>query len=420
MALMRNRRGRHIEMGTRNARILKTLVLCIGACLLFCAGFLTRGNIELMERVGFVVSEDGSKNAQSTSADTSEVASRLDEVARMLMGASLDSYDTDAATVAVLDAFLKTTDDPYARYFDAARYTAFVDVSTDEYPGVGVFFAEENGRAYALDVFEGSSAADAGVRQGDIVVAIDGDRSQDWTATEAINAVQREDGSSVVVTWLRPPTTEGAEGTEFTTTLICSDYKEPNVTTQKIESVGYIALKQFTQNSDALVRKAVEGLSAEGATSFVLDLRDNPGGYLTKAVDVASLFIRSGVVVEIDTLDAKTTKQVSGDAATDAPLVVLVNGNTAGAAEVLAAALHDTGRATLAGTATMGKGSVQVTKPLSFGGALRYTAARYVSPNGYLIDSAGVAPDVTVTMREGAPSDNQKDFAVETAASLAA
>ena len=371
-----------------------------------------------MERVGFVVPDDVSKGPQSTAVDMAEVASRLDEVERMLMGGSVDVYDADAATLAVLDAFLKTTDDAYARYFDAARYTAFVDVSTDEYPGVGVFFAEENGRAYALDVFEGSSAADAGVRQGDIVVAIDGDRSQDWTATEAINAVQREEGSSVVVTWLRPSTVEGSEGTEFTTTLICSDYKEPNVTTQKIESVGYIALKQFTQNSDALVRKAVEDLSSEGAASFVLDLRDNPGGYLTKAVDVASLFIRSGVVVEIDTLDAKTTKQVSGDAATDAPLVVLVNGNTAGAAEVLAAALHDTGRATLAGTATMGKGSVQVTKPLSFGGALRYTAARYVSPSGYLIDNAGVAPDVTVTVREGASSDNQKDFAVETAASL--
>ena len=134
---------------------------------------------------------------------------------------------------------------------------------------------------------------------------------------------------------------------------------------------------------------------------------------------MASLFIRSGVVVQIDTLDAKTTKQVSGEAATDAPLVVLVNGNTAGVAEVLAAALHDTGRATLAGTTTMGKGSVQVTKPLSFGGALRYTAARYVSPNGYLIDGMGVVPDVTVAMQEGSSDDNQKDFAVETAASLA-
>lgn len=406
-------------MGARNAKILKALLLCIGACLLFCAGFFARGNDDLMERVGLVASDDVKKSSPSASVDTAEVASRLNEVERLLAAGSLDSYDVDASTQAVLESFLKTTDDSYARYFDDARYLSYVDVSSEQYPGIGVLFSEENGRAFALDVFENSSAADAGVRQGDIVVAIDGDRSQDWSATEATNAVQREQGSSVVVTWLRPAATEGGEGTEFTTTLVCSDYKEPNVTTQRIDKVGYIALKQFTQNSDALVREAVASLSSEGAVSFVLDLRGNSGGYLTKAVDVASLFIRSGVVVQIDTLDAKTTKQVSGEAATDAPLVVLVNGNTAGVAEVLAAALHDTGRATLAGTTTMGKGSVQVTKPLSFGGALRYTAARYVSPNGYLIDGMGVVPDVTVAMQEGSSDDNQKDFAVETAASLA-
>lgn len=413
---MRNRKGKHIEIGTRNAKILKTLVLCIGACLLFSAGFVVRGNTELMERVGIVASQNGSAASQNSSGEAGEVASHLDEVERMITSSSLDTYDVDASTLAVLDAFLKTTNDSYSRYFNDARYTAYVTESTEQYPGVGVFFSEENGRAYAIDVFENSSAADAGVRQGDIVVAIDGDRSQDWTATEAINAVQRSDGSSVVITWLRPAT-DGGEDTEFTTTLVCSDYQEPNVTTQKIGTVGYIGLKQLTQNSDSLVRTAIAELTEEGATSFVLDLRDNPGGYLTKAVDVASLFIRSGVVVEIDTLDAKTSKQVSGEVATDAPLVVLVNGNTAGSAEVLAAALQDTDRATLAGTTTMGKGSVQVTKPLSFGGALRYTAARYIAPSGYSIDNVGVVPDVTVTLREDSSSDNQKDYAVEVAAS---
>ncbi|MDO4589991.1 MAG: S41 family peptidase [Slackia sp.] len=415
---MRNRKGRHIEMGARNAKILKSLGLCIGACLLFCAGFLMRGNEELMARVGFSAPADDAKNASNTSVDMTEVASRLDEVEHILMAEGLGTYDADASSLAVLDSFLKSTDDAYARYFDAARYAAFVESSAEAYPGVGVFFSEQNGRAFALDVFEGSSAAEAGVRQGDIVVAIDGDRSQAWTATEAINAVQREEGSSVVVTWLRPSTSDGSAGEEFTTTLVCSDYREPNVTTQKIDSVGYIGLKQFTQNSDALVRRAIEQLSSEGASAFVLDLRDNPGGYLTKAVDVASLFVRSGVAVEIETAEAKTTKQVSGETATDAPLVVLINGNTAGAAEVLAAALRDTDRALLAGTTTMGKGSVQVTKPLSFGGALRYTAARYIGPSGSSIDGVGVAPDVTVTVREGASSDNQKDFAVDTAASL--
>ena len=195
---------------------------------------------------------------------------------------------------------------------------------------MGVFFSEYNGQAYALDVFEGSSASDAGVLPGDFVVAIDGDRSQEWTSTEVINAVQREAGSTVVITWRRPTSLDASGGDEFTTTLVCTDYTEPNVTAQLHNNVGYIKLRQFTQNADSLVRQAIEELSSQGAQSFVLDLRDNPGGYLNKAVDVASLFVKSGVVVEIDTVDAQTTKQVSGNVATDAPVVVLVNGNTAG------------------------------------------------------------------------------------------
>lgn len=372
-----------------------------------------------MRRLGVDISGDAASPASaSASRDSGEVASRLLEVESILSSESLDSYDLDASTGAVVEAFLGSTDDPFTRYFSDARYTSYVNVPTGEYPGIGVFFAEYAGKAYALDVFEGSSAADAGVKPGDFVAAIDGDRSQDWSATEAANAVQREDGASVVVTWRRPESMDASGGEEFTTTLACSDYVEANVATELSGEVGYISLSQFTQNADALVRQAIEELSARGALSFVLDLRDNPGGYLTKAVDVASLFIGSGVVVQIDTVEASTVKQASGDVATDAPVVVLVDGNTAGAAEVLAAALRDTGRATLVGSATMGKGSVQVTKPLSFGGALRYTAARYKSAGGYSIDRVGVTPDIAVADDGESDADEQRDLAFETAVSL--
>ncbi len=414
---MRQRKG-HIDATTRNARIIKHLALCMCAIALFCAGFVVRGNHDLMVRLG--VEESESKVASTTgSADSGEVASRLNEVEGILSKSSLDSYDADASTSAVLQSFLTSTNDSFTRYYSADRYSSYVDVTASEdYPGVGVFFSEYNGQAYALDVFENSSASDSGVMPGDFVVAIDGDRSQQWSATETINAVQREAGSTVVITWRRPTSLDASGGDEFTTTLVCTDYTEPNVTAQLQDGVGYIRLRQFTQNADSLVRQAIDQLSGQGAKSFVLDLRDNPGGYLNKAVDVASLFVKSGVVVEIDTVDAQTTKQVSGNVSTDAPLVVLVNGNTAGSAEVLAAALRDSQRATLVGVNTMGRGSVQVTKPLSFGGALRYTAARYKSPSGYSIDGVGVSPDVVISLREGASTDNQKDIAVETAASL--
>lgn len=415
---MRNRKRSHIELGARNAKVMRILIGCVVACLLFCGGFMLRGDRELMTRLGMEPSEATTAASTGLSASANELASRLSEIEGILENESLDSFDMQVSTDAVTEAFLESTNDSFTRYYSDARYSSYVDSTNGNYPGVGVFFAEYEGRAYALDVFEGSPAAEAGVKPGDFVVAIDGDRSQEWSAVEAINAVQREEGSSVVVTWHRSQGADETTGSEFTTTLTCSDYAEPNVSTSIRDGVGYIRLTQFTQNSDSLVRAAIEELTKEGAASFVLDLRDNPGGYLTKAVDVASLFIKSGVVVAIETVEANTTKQASGDVATDAPMVVLVNEDTAGAAEVLAAALRDTGRATLVGTTTMGKGSVQVIKPLSFGGALRYTAARYKSPDGYSIDGLGVSPDVSVALREGSQGDNQLDVAVDTAASL--
>lgn len=411
--------SKHVsDQERRDVRILEALFVLVLAFALFALGFLVRGYDPLMERLGVNSVSVPAPVASNASMQVSDVANHLSEVMSIISSDSVDSYDESSATNAVLGAFLESTGDSYARYYDADRYSAYVDSSSSDYPGVGVFFSEYNGKAYALDVFEGSSAAEAGVKPGDFVVAIDGDSSQDWSATEAINAVQRESGSTVVIRWRHAESLDSTGGEEFTTTLTTGNYEEPNVTTQLTNKVGYISLKQFTSNSDALVREAISELTDEGARSFVLDLRDNPGGYLSKSVDVASLFIKSGTVVEIDTLTTSTTREVSGDLATEAPLVVLVNGNTAGSAEALAAALRDLDRAAIVGTTTMGKGSVQVTRPLSFGGALRYTAARYVSPSGYAIDGVGVSPDASVAMDSDSSTDRQKEVAVETAQSL--
>ncbi len=280
-----------------------------------------------------------------------------------------------------------------------------------------MLFGESDGTAYAVDVFDGSSAQIAGVQQGDFVVAIDGDRGREWSQTEVLSALDREEGSTVVITWRRPAT-DGAEGgEEFTTALTCSKTSETNVeSVLGDEGVGVVTLRQITGNSADLVRNAVESLEAQGAQSYVLDIRDVPGGYLSQAVEIANLFVRNGVIVQIKTNGGVSTRQASGETVTAKPLVVLVNGNTSAAAEVLASALQDNQRATLVGQTTMGKGSVQVLRELSFGGALRYTAAYYLSPQGRNIDGLGVVPDIIVDRDEGA-SDNQLSLAIETAQS---
>lgn len=405
----------------RNLRLLKVFSAIIVVCAAFAAGFLVRGESPLLDSLGFsslVVDVDRNPGSTTSSDTYDSLGARVEEVEGILISDSLDSYDLGMATSNVLDAFSDTTQDPYLRYYDSSRYAALLQDSSGTYAGVGVLFSEYNGRAYAVDVFEGSAAQVADVRQGDFVVAIDGDREHDWTTSEVVSALKRDEGESVVITWRRAETLDDEGGEEFTTTLVCSDYQAKNVETELSGNVGYIRLKQITQNSASLVKAAVSELESQGAASFVLDVRDNPGGYLTQSVDIASLFVKSGTLVKIQTREAEdSTKTATGAVATDKPLVVLVNGNTAAAAEVLVAALQDNQRATLVGQTTLGKGSVQVTRELSFGGALRYTAAYYKSPLGHDINGVGVTPDVTVALSEGI--DNQKELAIETAQSLA-
>ena len=393
----------------RNVRLIKAFSFFAVVCLAFVGGFFVRGEIPLLESLGMGgLPGDSQTSLRSDSSRDAygSLGARVGEVEDILKNDSLDSYDLDTATSNVLEAFAKTTQDPYLRYYDANRYAALMKDSAGSYAGIGVLFSEYNGRAYAVDVFEGSAAQ-----------AIDGDRDHDWTTTEVAAALRRDEGEDAVITWRRAASLEDEGGEEFTTTLSCSSYTVKNVVTELSGSVGYIQLKQVTQNASSLVSSAISDLESQGALSFVLDIRDNPGGFLTQSVDVASLFVKSGTVVKIQTKEAEeTTKNANGTIATDKPLVVLVNGNTAASAEVLAAALKDNQRATLVGSTTLGKGSVQVTRDLSFGGALRYTAAYYKSPLGHNIDQVGVVPDIAVGLSEGV--DNQKALAIETAQSL--
>lgn len=404
----------------RNMRLIKVFSIVIVVGVTFVAGFFVRGDAALLKSLGFtslVVDVDRNPGS-TTSGDTYDsLGARVEEVEGIIKNDSLDDYDLGTATTNVFNALSETTEDAYLRYYDPARYALLLQDSAEKSAGIGVLFAEYKGRAYAADVFEGSAAQIADIRTGDYVVAIDGDRGHEWTTNEVTASLKRNEGESVVVTWRRASSLDDEGGEEFTTTLTCSDYAVKNVETELDGTVGYIKIKQISQNAASLVKSAVTDLESQGAMSFVLDIRDNPGGFLTQSVDIASLFVKSGTVVKIQTKAEETAKTATSSGVTnEKPLVVLVNGKTAASAEVLAASLQDNQRATLVGSTTLGKGSVQVTRDLSFGGALRYTAAYYKSPLGHDIEGVGVTPDVSVGLAEG--DDNQKALAVETAQSL--
>ncbi|MDR2587181.1 MAG: hypothetical protein LBC23_02830, partial [Coriobacteriales bacterium] len=173
------------------------------------------------------------------------------------------------------------------------------------------------------------------------------------------------------------------------------------------QAVGYVYLRRFNTHSASELGTALFVLESQGAQSFVLDLRGNPGGYLSQAIDITSLFVPSGVVVQIEDRGGIVAKKVSGNAITDKPLAVLVNGDSASASELVAAALKDHGRATIVGELTYGKGTVQDIRKLSWGAALKYTIAHYLSPNGTVLDGVGITPDVVVPLADATEQEGQ-------------
>ena len=397
------------------ARVVRAFSAIIALALVFSLGFFLRGLDWVSTRLGLVTPGVSSTTATtaSTKSTYDSVSARVSEVEDILSEKSLNEYDLDKATAAMLESLVETTDDPYLRYFTAERYDKYVrENSSTDYEGVGVLFAEYEGKVYAASVFPNSTAYFAGVQENDVVNAIDGEVLEDWTVNEVVSRIAAKD--QVVITWGRPASLGSSSDTTFTTTLDCQHYSEPNITATLDDDIATLSISQLSQSSADMMRTSIEQLQSQGARAFVLDLRDCAGGYLSQAVDIASLFVKSGTLVQIKTVSGVTNKTASGDQIVTVPVVVLINEKTGAAAEVLAAALRDNGVAQLVGTTTLGKGSIQVVSKLSFGGAIRYTAGYYLSPLGHDIDGLGVSPDTVV-----ADADTQASVAAQIASSLA-
>ena len=389
-------------------------MVLIAVLLAFALGFLARGFEPITSRLGFVsVPLTTTATQSSTKTVYTSTSARLSEVEDVLSG-SFDEINLEDATPLVLSAAVTSTNDPYMRYFTAERYDTYVRENTaKDYEGIGVLFSEYEDSIYVADVFSGSAADLAGVKEGDVLKSIDGVPTTSWTVNEVISTISQK-SDSAVFQWGRPSSMGADSTTSLSTTLPIQKYVEPNITGSiEEENVGYISVSQLTSNAPSMVKGAVTQLQQQGAKSIVLDLRNCPGGYLTSAIDTASLFVKSGTLVQVKTSTKTTSKNATGSQVCTLPVVVLVNNKTSAAAEVLTAALKDNKTATVLGATTLGKGTVQVVQPLTFGGAIRYTAAKYLSPLGFEIDGVGITPDVLVDNEE-----DQKTVAVQTAKTL--
>ena len=296
--------------------------------------------------------------------------------------------------------------DPYSAYLDGDEYDEVKISSSGRYSGVGLELSIEDEQVVVIAPFDGSSAALAGIRPGDIIVTIDGIPVNTSTLADTIGRMRGEEGTSVKIGIMR----EGsAEPMLFT--LKRSRVELHSVRAQMLESgYGYVRISQFSETTgDDLVAALKDLRKHNGAPlkGLVLDMRDNPGGVLEAAVAVADTFLESGVIVTARgrTPDSKFQMDATpGDAMNGAPIVVLVNGGSASAAEIVAGALKDQHRAKLMGRTTFGKGSVQTIIPLSDDRAVKLTTSLYYTPSGVSINHRGIAPDIELERDPKAPA----------------
>jgi len=334
------------------------------------------------------------------------VGDRVDEVRRLLEREALRPSSEESMTAGSVQGLLDSLDDPYAAYLDEKHFEYFNEQTEGEFFGVGINIAERDGVVYVVSTIEGTPAEAAGLQANDEIVAIDGERRDRWDIDEVVTRVRGPEGTTVELGIRR----EG-EDDLLTFTITRAQIDIPNVTAEMLEGdVGYLRLLTFNQKSADDLAEEIDALEAEGATSLVLDVRDNPGGLLSSAVDVASLFIADGVIVRVEQRGLpEKAERANGRVVTDAPLVLLVNGNSASASEILAGALQDYSRATLVGEQTFGKGSVQTVERLSWGGGVKFTIAHYLTPQGREIDGVGLTPDVVVEMDGALQADKETD-----------
>ena len=293
--------------------------------------------------------------------------------------------------------------DPHSQFLDADEYRDIRISTSGSYTGIGIEIGEVDGQVQIITPIAGSPAARSGLRSGDLIVAIDGVAIEADRLHETISRMRGRAGTPLSVTVQR-------DGENVVYELRREIIRVASVHQEMFENgYGYVRLNQFSETTARELSRAVDALQdSKGGMleGLVLDLRNNPGGVLDAAVDVADLFLDAGVIVSAEgrTADSRFRRSAHrGDILDGAELVVLVNHGSASASEIVAGALQDHGRATVVGTRTFGKGLVQTVMPLSGGRAIKLTTSRYYTPSGDTIHETGITPDVYVEDTPGFP-----------------
>lgn len=345
---------------------------------------------------------DGSSALRVVGEDEYEIIDRyrrLDEVRATLMNEYYQPLDEDELVLGAIRGMMSAVGDPYTFYYTADEMTAANEEFGGVYHGVGMLVQlTDDGAIEVARVYEDSPAEAAGVRMGDRIVAVDGvevSGESAQTLNEAIDRIQGEDGTTVVLSVQRDGEILDLEVMRAEVSISYVEYQIIN------GDIGYINISQFSGNDVEGFQEAVSALQAADVSGVIIDIRNNPGGLLTDVVEIADALLPEGLIAYVEDGHGNRTEYTSDADYWDVPLVVMVNGMSASASELLSAAIQDYGRGTIVGTTTYGKGIVQTLITFAEDGAgMQLTTASYYSPSGRSIHENGVEPDVTVELSE--------------------
>ncbi|MFP4566667.1 MAG: S41 family peptidase [Spirochaetaceae bacterium] len=348
---------------------------------------------------------------QSNSSEDDRLLDMFEQVFRFVQNNYVDEVEAQKLIEGALEGMLDSLDDQHSAYLTMEEMRDLSDTTQGEFGGVGLYISKqsvpEDSRepAYVevISPIESTPADRAGLRSGDLIIAIEGEATEDLSIDEVVSRLRGDPGSNVEITVRR------GEGRSFDVALAREIIEVPTVRHAMIpEDIGYIRIIQFTPYTDDRVKESIEEFEDKGYGSLIIDLRRNPGGLLPAVVDTADLFLSEGLVVGTrGRSPGENQRFTSKDGVAvpdDLPVVVLIDEGSASASEILAGALKDRDRAFLIGETTYGKGSVQQVRRITTGG-FRLTMSRYYTPSGDYIDEKGIEPDLELKDRELSDED---------------
>lgn len=343
---------------------------------------------------------------------------KIRQIEEMLDTYYVEDYDKELAEELMYTGLVAGVGDPYTYYLSADSLAEQVEKNSGHFVGIGVeIYAGDDGYIVVSSVTPGGPAEAAGILAEDKITEVDGESITGKTAADVSALVKGEEGTDVTLTIFRESTGEVLEKT-----VTRQDIQVQTVSWRMMDdNIGYISITNFRENTHNQFKEALDTLEAEGMEKLVLDLRNNTGGLVKSAHEIGEELLPEGIMVYTMDKEGNREDTLCDDVYNDVPMVALVNGNSASAAEILAGAIQDTGRGELIGTTTFGKGLVQRLFTLPDGSGLNVTIQKYYTPNGTSIHGVGITPDYEVELPEEyaqqtnipAEADTQLQKAVE-------